>query len=50
MQEAIVIILFAGALFYIGRTIFKSAKAESGCASNCGCDSPVKHLQKRKIT
>jgi len=49
MQEAIILILFAGALFYVGRTLFKSTKAEGGCSTNCGCDSPVKHLKKGEI-
>ncbi|MEL7001376.1 MAG: FeoB-associated Cys-rich membrane protein [Bacteroidota bacterium] len=50
MQEIILIVLFASALFYVARTIFKNTKAEGGCASNCGCESPVKHLEKSKVS
>ena len=36
IQEIIMIILFAVALFYIGRTFYRSLNAKKGCASGCG--------------
>ncbi len=38
MQELIVILLFAGALYYIGFIFYRSLKADSGsgCAKGCG--------------
>ncbi|WP_081675018.1 FeoB-associated Cys-rich membrane protein [Daejeonella oryzae] len=35
IQEIILIILFAGALFYVGRIIYRSLNSKNGCASNC---------------
>ncbi|WP_017260174.1 FeoB-associated Cys-rich membrane protein [Pedobacter arcticus] len=36
LQLIIVIILFLGALFYMGRLIYRSLKSKKGCASGCG--------------
>jgi hypothetical protein len=36
IQEIIMIILFAVALFYIGRTFYRSLNPKKGCASGCG--------------
>ncbi|MBL6445002.1 FeoB-associated Cys-rich membrane protein [Fulvivirga sp. 29W222] len=48
MQETIIIILFLGALGYLGNMLYKQTKSDSGCSKNCGCDSPVSHLKKAK--
>ena len=45
MQELIIVLLFAGALIYLGNVIYRQTKKESGCASSC-CDSPVKNIKK----
>jgi hypothetical protein len=39
IQTILVIILFAGALFYIGRLLFRSifSSKQPGCGSNCKC-------------
>ncbi|MEO6149106.1 MAG: FeoB-associated Cys-rich membrane protein [Mucilaginibacter sp.] len=37
IQLIIVIILFAGAVFYIGRMAYKSLFVKKGCGSNCKC-------------
>jgi len=38
IQTALVILLFAGAIFYIVRLIYRAASPKSGgCASNCKC-------------
>ena len=36
LQEIIMIVLFVIALFYIGRTFYRSLIAKKGCASGCG--------------
>jgi len=36
IQEIIVAVIFAVALFYIGRMVYRSLTSEKGCASNCG--------------
>lgn len=37
IQQLLVVLLFAGALAYLGRLLYKSFKAKSaGCASGCG--------------
>jgi hypothetical protein len=37
IQLVIVILLFAGALFYVGRMVVKSLSPKKGCGSNCKC-------------
>ncbi|MEJ2903762.1 FeoB-associated Cys-rich membrane protein [Pedobacter panaciterrae] len=38
IQTILVIILFAGALFYVGRIVYRSiAPKNGGCGSNCKC-------------
>jgi hypothetical protein len=41
IQQAVIIILFLGALGYIGTRIFRTfgKKADSGCGKGCGCDT-----------
>jgi hypothetical protein len=39
MQEVITGILFFGALFFMGRMLWRQYKAEDGCGEGChGCD------------
>jgi hypothetical protein len=40
-QQFLLALIFAGALFYLGRLIYKSFQAKSGCASGCGKCSAV---------
>ncbi len=53
VQIIIVIALFAAAVLYVGRMLYKSMTAKKGCGTNCKCgvdfsniDSPKakKHL------
>ena len=37
IQVVIILILFAGAIFYVGRMIYKSLSAKKSCGSNCKC-------------
>jgi len=36
LQQIILLLLFFGAVFYLGRILYKSFHAKSGCASGCG--------------
>ncbi|WP_428328628.1 FeoB-associated Cys-rich membrane protein [Mucilaginibacter sp.] len=37
IQVIIIAILFAAAVFYVGRLIYKSLFVKKGCGSNCKC-------------
>lgn len=42
MQELFIILLFLGALGYLGNMLYKQTKGDSACSSGCGsCGSPV---------
>ncbi|HEY8781638.1 MAG TPA: FeoB-associated Cys-rich membrane protein [Mucilaginibacter sp.] len=36
MQTIIIAILFAAAIFYVCRLVYRNLSAKKGCASNCG--------------
>ncbi|HEX5170516.1 MAG TPA: FeoB-associated Cys-rich membrane protein [Cyclobacteriaceae bacterium] len=36
MQQILVMLIFAGAVAYIGKVIYDHLTAKSGCASGCG--------------
>jgi len=37
IQAILVLIIFAGAVFYIGRLMYKNLFAKKSCGSNCKC-------------
>jgi hypothetical protein len=37
IQTVIIAILFAAAIFYVGRLFYKSLFVKKGCGSNCKC-------------
>ena len=38
MQELIIFLIFAAAVGYLGRRVYRSfAKKEAGCGKGCGC-------------
>ncbi len=37
MQIIIVVLLFAAAVFYLGRMVYKSLTAKKACGGNCKC-------------
>jgi hypothetical protein len=37
IQVIIVLLLFAAAIFYVVRMVYKSLSAKKGCGSNCKC-------------
>lgn len=47
-QMIIIIILFAGALFYVGRMLYNSIAAKKGCGSNCKCGVDFSNIDKIK--
>jgi len=44
----IIVILFAGALFYIGRMLYSSLSAKKSCGSNCKCGVDFSNADKIK--
>jgi len=36
-QTVIVVLLFAAAIFYVSRLLYKSLFVKKGCGSNCKC-------------
>jgi len=36
IQQILVALVFAAALFYVGRLIYKSFQAKSACSTGCG--------------
>jgi hypothetical protein len=48
VQAIIIIILFLGALFYLGKMIYKSFTAKNGCASNCKCGVDFSDVEVKK--
>ncbi len=47
-QEIILILLFAAALFYVGRLVYRSFKVKSGCGSNCKCGVDFSNIEPKK--
>ncbi len=41
VQQILIVVLFATALFFVGRMIYKSFQAKSGCATGCAKCSAV---------
>lgn len=49
IQTILVIILFAGALFYVGRIIYRSVTPKNGgCGSNCKCGVDFSNIEVKK--
>jgi hypothetical protein len=36
IQEVILVIVFAGSVFYVGQLIYKSLQSKSACSTGCG--------------
>jgi len=48
LQNIVVLIIFLGALAYVGWLIYKSFQAKAGCASGCGkCGVDFKKIEKQ---
>jgi len=49
IQSILVILLFAAAIFYIGRIIYRAVSPKSGgCASNCKCGVDFSNIEPNK--
>lgn len=48
MQEIVVICLFAAAMVYIGRMIYKNLNTKKGCGHNCKCGIDFSDIQPEK--
>jgi hypothetical protein len=50
IQAILVILLFAGALFYIGRMLYRSMFVKKGCGENCKCGVDFSNINSEKST
>ncbi len=41
VQEILIFVIFIAAAFYIGRLLYKTFTAKSGCAKSCGACSTI---------
>ena len=48
IQLIIVALLFAAAIFYVGRLVYKSLTAKSGCGTNCKCGVDFSNIDSPK--
>jgi hypothetical protein len=48
IQLIIVALLFAAAIFYVGRLIYKTLTAKSGCGTNCKCGVDFSNIDSPK--
>ncbi len=48
-QLAIIALLFAAAVFYVGRILYKSFTAKKGCGENCKCGVDFSHIEPPKV-
>jgi hypothetical protein len=48
-QFMIVLILFAGAIFYVGRMAFKSLTTKKGCGAGCKCGVDFSNIEPEKV-
>ncbi len=49
IQTVIVILLFAGALFYVGRLVYKSLFTKKSCGGNCKCGVDFSGIEPEKV-
>jgi hypothetical protein len=48
IQIIIVIALFAAAVFYVARMLYKSMTAKKGCGTNCKCGVDFSNIEPQK--
>ena len=49
IQLIIVLLLFAAAVFYVIRLVYKSLTAKKGCGTNCKCGVDFSNIESPKI-
>ncbi|EHQ27814.1 FeoB-associated Cys-rich membrane protein [Mucilaginibacter paludis] len=47
-QIVIILLLFAAALFYLGRMVYHSISAKKSCGSNCKCGVDFSNIDQIK--
>ncbi|UEG52886.1 FeoB-associated Cys-rich membrane protein [Mucilaginibacter daejeonensis] len=47
-QTIAIILLFAAAIFYVGRMLYKSLYVKKGCGSNCKCGVDFSNIDVNK--
>ena len=47
-QVIIVAVLFAAAVFYVGRLLYKNMFAKKSCGSNCKCGVDFSNVEPKK--
>ncbi len=48
VQAIIIILLFAAAVFYVGRIMYKSLFAKKSCGGNCKCGVDFSAIEPQK--
>ncbi|QJD95282.1 FeoB-associated Cys-rich membrane protein [Mucilaginibacter robiniae] len=44
-QTVIILLVFAAAVFYVGRMIYKSLVTKKGCGTNCKCGVDFSNIE-----
>lgn len=47
-QTVVIILIFAAAVFYVGRMVYKSLFVKKGCGSNCKCGVDFSNIEPDK--
>jgi len=50
VQSIIIAVVFALALFYVGRMFYNSLFVKKGCGGNCKCSVDFSDIEKGKIS
>lgn len=48
VQAIIIILLFAGAVFYVARMMYRSVSAKKSCGGNCKCGVDFSNVEPDK--
>ncbi|RFZ81718.1 FeoB-associated Cys-rich membrane protein [Mucilaginibacter terrenus] len=48
IQAIIIVVLFAAAVFYVGRMVYKQLFTKKSCGSNCKCGVDFSNVQPHK--
>jgi hypothetical protein len=50
IQVIIILILFAAAIFYVGRLVYKNLFAKKSCGGNCKCGVDFSGIEPGKVS
>jgi hypothetical protein len=48
-QTLIIVLLFAAAVFYVGRMVYKSLYIKKGCGADCKCGVDFSDIEPGKV-